>query len=525
MEKARALVITTLLLAGTSANAQTAGDIFSQIVERTNKANGLANIQSNPFGETIHPTDGSFDFDQADLVLEGTGPAIVISRNWSSNQRKMVGAWMTLPFSNWELSLPRIELSNATDPTDGYVYDWSDSSVIFRRSPNNSLQPSTVAGGSPSYPYTTLTNWAVGKLPGSSGFFALAPDGRKFWFNRKHENYGNSFVGDVGRYLATRIEDIHGNSLTFNYSVTTGGGTRISSIVASDGRTVNFAWGSNGISSMTSNPGSASQRTWTYQYSTFNTAVSPLVLLSKVNLPDGSSWSFDLSQFESVCMPAYIDMPEGNMCMDYNGGGWKDRTGMITHPAGLQATYIARGGVLGAKVSPSEPVGIPAFDLAGRVPILAFSVRSKSYVGANISYTWSYRYGDWCPSGLSVDNPSRFSTTNPNGKTDVLLVNNEWKGAHYGRTESSMIDAHCSSGNIAAAKKTDYRWAKPSEPSPWPVPWGETDAPALGTYQKGYLFPLREETTTINGSVFKKTNQSFDSSGRAISVMSNSSGI
>lgn len=85
-----------------------------------------------------------------------------------------------------------------------------------------------------------------------------------------------------GRFylVATKVEDRFGNFVNYNYNTS----DRLTSIAASDGRTISFAYnGSNVLTSAT-----AHGKTWTYAYDAAGKFVS-------ATLPDASKWEYALT--------------------------------------------------------------------------------------------------------------------------------------------------------------------------------------------------------------------------------------
>ncbi len=170
----------------------------------------------------------------------------------------------------------------------------------------------------------TTDKWLVGCLPATTsgepgeGFYALAPDGTKYWFEhlvytqadtmmkalwsgsplRNAEAAGTKngaptpqIVGDSDqlqrRYaalLVTRVEDRFGNWVTYSYTA-----GRLTSIDASDGRHVGLINNNGFITSITVGSGPTS-RTWSYNY--INQPATNW--LASVTAPDGSLWQYAL---------------------------------------------------------------------------------------------------------------------------------------------------------------------------------------------------------------------------------------
>ena len=145
----------------------------------------------------------------------------------------------------------------------------------------NTQRPST---GGP-YHWTTNQNWWFSCLNlttaqgGGEGFLAVAPDGTKYTFNQLAKRNVDSVsqtisTDDMGGpnhtfwlfraeylMLPTSIDDRFGNWVHYTWD-TTGAFPKLTSITASDGRTITLTYSGALVSSVTDGT-----RTWTYGYS------------------------------------------------------------------------------------------------------------------------------------------------------------------------------------------------------------------------------------------------------------------
>ena len=137
----------------------------------------------------------------------------------------------------------------------------------------------------------TTDGWYFTCIPkyhgnGTEGFSGRAPNGDRYTFNvmkwRKFVSYDDAWVikydivnGTRSYYgqnwyfydtlAVSQITDVNGNWVNYNYDSL----GRSTSIAANDGRQININYTdstSNQIASVVANPGTASQRQWTYQY-------------------------------------------------------------------------------------------------------------------------------------------------------------------------------------------------------------------------------------------------------------------
>jgi YD repeat-containing protein len=192
-------------------------------------------LGENPFGEQIGLYNGSLSFQQTDIELKGTGPAIRLDREFQLQGRDWF--FTTIPdhaFGDWEISLPRIETETSStgsltswqtsgtsattavrnqrctyfdapppvtfvgdaERDDWTPYEWwsgyhlivpgAGDQEMMPRSSANTLAP-TMAGLT--FPIVTKEHWQVGCLAATSSgepgeaFFAVAPDGTKYTFD------------------------------------------------------------------------------------------------------------------------------------------------------------------------------------------------------------------------------------------------------------------------------------------------------------------------------------------------------
>jgi YD repeat-containing protein len=184
-------------------------------------------LGEHPFGENINLYDGSISFNVTDVTLRGNGPTITVGRTGQFFE------WVfednitpQLPFSNWDLDIPRIETLAASQlgwqtgvwgatPTVGTTNrcstfdtppgiassggggwvpdDWwygynllvpgEGKQLLMQRGTANSPSP-TISGKS--FSIVTKNNWMIGcgvlASDGGEGFLAIAPDGTRYTF-------------------------------------------------------------------------------------------------------------------------------------------------------------------------------------------------------------------------------------------------------------------------------------------------------------------------------------------------------
>jgi hypothetical protein len=398
-----------------------------------------------PFGEQVNLYTGELSFQQTDVTVEGIGPAISLVRytrgaqdNDFVNKPGMAGSW--------QLSVPRIEtltdaplaglpvgspgqnwvVAAAGDPnryarcthfdrpysprllnTEWWtgmelVTEDGQRQPILKRAPQNPAQPSMALNGQPvAFPAVTQQNWQIGCLPATSNgetgeaFFAVSPNGTKYWFDRLYCERATTFYEDsIGgivrqpRMLATlyvtRVEDRFGNYVAYQYT-----GDKLTSISASDGRSVALQWRADSpvVDRIVVQPG-PQQRVWRYEYSSVSATAATL---SGVVLPDESRWTFDATPF------AALPLVDGNLgkCTTRtlsNPAGSTTRT--MVHPSGLTGGFTtagvwhARSYVLSYCHTPTPPEEFEPYE--DNPPLFGTaSLVSKTFSGPGLaSRTW-----------------------------------------------------------------------------------------------------------------------------------------
>jgi hypothetical protein len=101
-----------LLLVSLGAHAQTgdypASTYESEYLKRLKSYETITPYGESPFGESIDLTTGQVSFSQTDIVLEGTGPTIRVSRSRSPEIYDPSGVGPAQVLGDWSLDIPRI---------------------------------------------------------------------------------------------------------------------------------------------------------------------------------------------------------------------------------------------------------------------------------------------------------------------------------------------------------------------------------------------------------------------------------
>ncbi len=304
--EARHVAVASILLVLFGSNSSAAEvSPESEYLRRLKVYQTVQPLGDTPFGENVNLYTGELSFSQTDVVLEGTGPTIVLARETITAQTRE-DKRLPEAFGDWTLSVPRIEtlmplaatrepagtsptivtpglrwkVPAASDPyarcsqfgppgKGGYFEQdewWHGYELIsesghrqqlLRRTPENTLTPTmTGTNGQPlAFPVVTSQNWQITCLPATSngevgeGFLAISPDGTKYYFDYLVGERVTGVVRDVapnGRfYLQRALGTMYVSKVEdrFNNAVTYQyTNGLLTSITASDGRAVSIVW-------------------------------------------------------------------------------------------------------------------------------------------------------------------------------------------------------------------------------------------------------------------------------------------
>lgn len=539
-----------------------AGHVSAQVAspddEHLKRLKAYQTIQpygEKPFGEEINLYTGELSFNHTDIALEGSGPAIRVSRERSGNE--FYDESMAMAFGSWRLALPRIETlvaapryglgtpqtnwrlsyaisaaslarcSSFSEPYMGQggipleewwhgyelVNDDGARQLLLKRDASYTAKPA-MAG---EFPIVTLSNWQITCLPQPSNgtvedgeaFLAVAPDGTKYWFDYlvgAPASEVNQFDHDSGAVLiqkrmqvamlVSRIEDRFGNAVTFAYD-----GDKIQSIQGSDGRVVSIVWRSDSrlIDQIIVQPGSATPRTWRYEYTSG--------ALSAVVLPDTSRWTFNIGAIGgSGHQAAGVDT---NGCDEGRSapGPGAPVTSTITAPSGLVGTFVTQPIWHGRSYVGSYCVVNPGESHESVPPFYStFSLVQKTTSGPGLtSQTWQYSYPvavgstahDACAASGTCTETVWVDIQDPNGHKTRYTSSNRW-GVYEGKLVKT--ERFASTGSAVNTETLTYN---APNAGPYPVRIGASMLGFGANEAKAESWtPLRQKQTTQQGRAF-----------------------
>ncbi|GAB2505980.1 wall associated protein [Lysobacter humi (ex Lee et al. 2017)] len=528
------------------------------------------------FGDHIDLATGALQFSATDAVLPGNSALpVAVTRKFDASSKGLPGA----VFGDWQIDIPNISgLFSVTWHNDrcdkaeppgvpvvadpdanlapgrhywkGTKADMPGGGELLR--PTSSTNMPTAGG-----PYVWTTSGrvmfsclaSVNNAPGQ-GFFALAPDGTKYWFNHMAQYVADPHVeiwqvpnrtnpydtnptaayasDEVPRrtnvLYATRVEDRFGNWVAYNYSNTYDRPLKINSITSSDGRSITFRYNGSGLVDQVVAGTQLFQ--YIYGYATRYSAPS----LSQVLLPDGSSWKINFSALSSEIEYAAADTPNWRTCFRLAGldpmfsGPF---VGTITHPSGAVGTFETAPQRFGRTKVPalcrnyvpstaSNNYNDPTNDYA-IFPINwhAIALMKKTLSGPSLAssvWTYEYSYGhSWffpdgqtepykCDSDTCAE-PICVSDDCAGSGTTTIIGPDGWKrytfGNSYRYNEGKLlkIEEGADAANILRVTTKAYELAQVGRPYPT----------RIGTSPLGYLgdgftaeFPRPEIARVIN---------------------------
>lgn len=428
------------------------------------------------------------------------------------------GDFLNLPGKGPEELLKTIA-GGAKLPTDGMTYVWLTQSG-WRFSCLSSLQNGSgegFLGISPQgvrYTFDRLSTEPEEQLsrPGGTAPLLQAASAARV---QAFEPVGYSdFISRVKvRLYVSRVEDRFGNYVTYSY-----GANGLTSIIASDGRTITINRDVDGdLVSVTANG-----RSWTY---TGNSGVFT------VTRPDGSQWHYDLNALQTQFN--YAEGADGSLSsLDKQcdappapiGAGTAHYSGTVTAPSGavgmFTVTVIRHG-------RSDVPRNCPGFlTQAGTYYAYAYrpyvfdtrAVTSIQVTGPGLApATWSYAYGpannSWeadCASGCVAT--KYVDVTVPDGTRTRHTFSNRF-GLLEGRELTTQV--YAAGGALARTTTYTYQTNASGQPYPAEIGWeGNQRGDGVATRFE----PELSTTIVQDGRTFPRQVTAYDDLARPVAL-------
>ncbi len=439
---------------------------YGKHIESRNK---VAALTDNLFGDEVNLYNGGLSFSVTDISLSGNSAIpVAITRTLSVASRSEISP-NDNPFGDWALDIPRIEatLGVPADPTDpiwpnrctsappsgvpvagGATYPredfWSGTTASMPGGgelmdvvslQGRPLPPGNHRWVTPGYTYIScLTQPGSLASDGGQAFLAITSEGTKYTFGHVAQFYesplasATSHIGPAAPLVrhrvavyVTRIEDRHGNVVTYSYDNPANRPVKLLSISDGQGRTITLQHEPavctpdvcNAPLITSINDGA---QTWFYDYTKPGLGRQ---FLSKVTLPDGSAWSLDLwplssteIQYSSGDGPPTCGGPEhpspllppANPALSTVGPGQSSSgpsvSASVVHPSGAVGTFVVTHGRHGRSNVPDSCLTLfdPEWNAQGAVQnhvnaARSLMIQSKTIAGPSLApMLWEYRF-------------------------------------------------------------------------------------------------------------------------------------
>lgn len=514
----------------------------SEVTAKLSVSDQMTADSTTILGDAVDLYTGSLSFYQTDISIPGNFsiPVSLGRRFHGADYFQRAG----IEFGDWGLNIPSITYivagnrawssDRCTNPSDpgpvssnfGTVFEpheyWNGINLNLENGQSKKLlinrSSSYVAiTGSKLF---TKDNWVVTCISSigsglGEGFIVHSPNGLKYTFSKLTYMTATPLIKEskplerkVARMLVTKITDQWGNYVNYNYS-----GNNLTSISSSDNRSISIAYNSsNKIRSA-----SANGKTWSYSYQN-DSYGKPY--LTKVTLPDGRYWTFNLYQLGTTqVMSNFVSVsnePPHQVAAKESG----DRayaTGSIIHPNGLKGSFVVRERshgrvympVVWSDTFPSYRLSDTYFD--------SLAIEKKTLTGPGLSVlTWNYYYsendGSWAGSepanlykSLRVDAPDGSKTRYHFHRTF------DWKEGLIAKTE--VLN---SSGTVIQTIAKNYIKGHF-------VGFGNSPDP-LSNYESDSNSPyLTNQTVSVSGNTYATDYYDFDGYGRATRMIEKAS--
>ncbi|WP_372382523.1 RHS repeat domain-containing protein [Xanthomonas sp. NCPPB 1068] len=631
--------ISILMTCSNSYSQQTPWEDYARYIKKSQVSE---QVHESLLGDSIDFYTGRVSFSQVDIAIEGNSSLPVnLVRGFSVKDPVVAAQYANVdppiddqPFADWVLDIPRISGVFAQKLTGsvlgpqgmvinpGTIYRWSDQRCSGQRvppwigefapmdywyglqaempgggellTPTSGLPAPTSGGG---FRWITSSRTWFSCLPSikntsGEGFLAITADGTKYWFDwmaQFHEpTIRKSFVytisqpsggfGDVyeqemirrrNTLYVSRIEDRYGNWVSYRYSNASDQPIRLDAIESNDGRFIALSYNGNGkvVSA------SANGRTWSYSYSPDGQS------LTRVNLPDGSAWSYDLTNYFKAFSVSEMDPSSCNYPGTIDDGvtiATTNKNLFVRHPSGALGIFEIRPFLRGRSNVPQQCQ--PSAGDGGPEPGAAYSdyVRfywTNSLIRKTVSgpgvpeVQWTYRYngvqssaevaGFWdkpagyAPPGSWAPRPYTYSRLADEGKaiTDIstyIIVDpiclsdncagsvstevsgpGEWTrytfGNSYRYNERKMLRKETGTGPAAVARVENFTYELGRSNLPYLPIIGATRQYQGDGLAEAALRPLRSESVRQDGVNYAREVLSFDAFARPTSVRKTSS--
>jgi hypothetical protein len=551
--RARFLVVAVGIPASSYAqqNAVTPYEEYDKKIQATRVVSPLTDAS---FGDNVSLYDGTVAFSMVDIDLPGNnGIPVRLGRTFDVADRR--GEYFLKGFGDWQIGIPSVfgefladkgwvirgaapyarcsipSKPNTAPTINGQTYQaaaelvWSGYHLNTYENTQELLvdnQPKTpaITAAGP-HPWITRDLWRVSCLtstangyPGEA-FLAVSPSGHRYRFDYAVSVPIKSYMmtTSAGTFhaprvrvhlLVTRIDDRFGNWVTFNYQ-----GDKLAQINASDGRSIVLSYSGDLIQSATS-----AGRTWTYTYG--STTAYPSLQggpqLTKVTLPDSSTWAYSIQSgslmprrepaepgalgpgqgggqpwVPTITVGNYVETAAGStttQCRSEPDRRDGEFIYAVTHPSGATATFDLRYERMYRGHTPRHFCDVPRGESVPTPYVPHYSDRyrlwTKTTAGPGLpSQVWRYSGGagsvSYYTSGDATTpcpdcvQSKSVTVVNENGTHDLFEF-----GQLYGLNEGRLLSTTKKNASGVVVSKTSYSYVEDSEVESlaFPSQWG-----------------------------------------------------
>jgi len=398
-------------------------------LERMEQSFEISAETTDLIGDSVDLSSGGLSLNHTDISIPGNFPLeVAVTRSFKGRQYSARNA---LSFADWQLDIPAISTSMLQLPDGSYTGSWGQGIACsgdinpgisktwddqFMVNPSQYWSGDFInipgQGGErilqlPNSTQKFAKNWKLQCInsSGIEGYKATRSDGVTFTFDKlvlintkpaeilwREMNVNVETPRYNALLQVSKVEDRFGNWVEYHYASP----GELSYIVSSDNRRIDFQY-KQGTNRRIIDTITANNQTWSYQYRvTYDARNVPHDQLSKVVLPDGREWQFDLqldtfSELRAKRMIlGFEDKIIGEkQCLDAAGLA---HTASITHPNGAQATFTLAPKRFGRSQVPLQFTWQNKYSNYDRC-MVNFALVEKRLTGPGLSpMVWSYNY-------------------------------------------------------------------------------------------------------------------------------------
>lgn len=553
--------------ASTPAQAQVATNAFADYEKRIRSAEMVSPLKTDLFGDNVSLFNGSTEFSAIDVDVPGNNALPVrLGRRFKVEVKTngtLSGGGFSADieplggFGVWDIDVPYIYgmfdaaygwstgstgqgstqrcsgpvIPRVTDPFD--VKDaWSGYRL---RVPGAGDQEISLLGSANPRPSDGHTyRWGTREMyrgrcipstrnyPGE-GFVFVDPQGTSYTFDHAIVRHGGVIEKQnlaMGRaqvfFMATRVQDRHGNYVDYKYS-----GDRLERIEASDGRLIQIIWSGNSIARVV-----AHGREWKYYYGSTMT----------VELPDRSKWVYEPIGALHVTPAPPLD--DGGACSESLPATASPFSMVVTHPSGARGRFDFSYLRHGRSGTPSSACTVDYIDEQGTVHrslklpdyLYTYSLVTKTISGPGLAtQRWEYGWEDPTTGRVDLDPSLPYCgycdedkvayVYEPDGVTKEYVFGALW---YYNEGRLLAVRTRDSTGSLVKSEVYDYvSEEEVKNEVPFPARHGEL----TGSDDISVLYnrPQKRVVISQDGASFHSEVLGYDAFARPLSVRKYSS--